>query len=111
MEGWAIAAWKAENLAAAKAISRTPIPPRGSLDPQGITVDEAGGIGRGTPSNGGRVKPTGEEQIIYRVRQWEPPLTAAGYPDLLFHDLRRSAVRNMRKAGMDSKNADADQWT
>jgi hypothetical protein len=30
-------------------------------------------------------------------------VTAAGYPDLLFHDLRRSAVRNMRKAGMDQK--------
>jgi len=32
---------------------------------------------------------------------WNSAVEAAGYPGLLFHDLRRSAARNMAKAGMD----------
>jgi integrase len=32
---------------------------------------------------------------------WKAAVERAKYPDLLFHDLRRSATRNMRKAGID----------
>ena len=32
---------------------------------------------------------------------WDHAVEAAGFPGLLFHDLRRSAARNMKKAGMD----------
>jgi integrase len=34
-------------------------------------------------------------------KSWEDAVTAAGYPTLLFHDLRRTAERNMTQAGMD----------
>ena len=33
-------------------------------------------------------------------RSWENHCTAAGVPALLFHDLRRSAARNLRAAGV-----------
>jgi integrase len=34
-------------------------------------------------------------------KSWLSSVTAAGFPKLLFHDLRRTAERNMTKAGMD----------
>jgi len=34
-------------------------------------------------------------------KSWRTAVTAAGFPKLLFHDLRRTAERNMAKAGMD----------
>jgi integrase len=34
-------------------------------------------------------------------KSWRTAVTAAGFPKLLFHDMRRTAERNMTKAGMD----------
>jgi integrase len=36
---------------------------------------------------------------------WEKACTAAGVPELLFHDLRRSAVRRLRKRGVSTATA------
>jgi integrase len=33
-------------------------------------------------------------------KRWENLCTAAGVPDLLFHDLRRTVARNLRAAGI-----------
>lgn len=39
--------------------------------------------------------------IGHFAKTWKTAVEAAGYPKLLFHDLRRTAERNMTKAGMD----------
>jgi integrase len=40
------------------------------------------------------------EQIISFRSAWDKAATVAGVPELTFHDLRRTAVRNMRRAGV-----------
>jgi integrase len=43
--------------------------------------------------------------IGHSLKGWRRSATAAGVPDLLFHDLRRSAIRNMERAGIPRKIA------
>ena len=53
-----------------------------------------------TLSHGGRRSTPGTPIRVFKDT-WRKVVTAAGYPTLLFHDLRRTAGRNMTKAGMD----------
>ena len=53
--------------------------------------------GRGEPKPGGPVKQ-------FR-KAWKAACEAAGKPEALFHDFRRTAVRNMIRAGVDRKVA------
>jgi integrase len=46
-----------------------------------------------------RTKPGSRISTFYA--SWNKAVEEAGYKGLLFHDLRRSATRNMRKAGID----------
>jgi len=39
------------------------------------------------------------------TKSWDEACLRAGVPGLLFHDLRRSAVRNLRRAGVSQKVA------
>jgi len=45
-------------------------------------------------------------QINAFNKTWKAAVSRAGYPDLLFHDLRRSAVRNMvqKRVSLNLKN-------
>ena len=55
--------------------------------------------------HGGRRNAPGA-QIKSFYESWRAAVKNAGFPDLLFHDLRRSAVRNMvEKIGMSEKRA------
>ena len=40
------------------------------------------------------------EPVKYFTGEWDRITAAAGCPDLLFHDLRRCAVRNLIRAGV-----------
>jgi integrase len=51
-------------------------------------------------ANGGQRSIPGTHIKVFR-KSWTKAVKAAGYPSLLFHDLRRTAERNMTKAGMD----------
>ncbi|MGH9504796.1 MAG: tyrosine-type recombinase/integrase [Terriglobales bacterium] len=50
--------------------------------------------------------PSGRPRPITDFRDdWKRACTAAGVPDLLFHDLRRTAARRMIRSGIDQKTA------
>jgi integrase len=51
-------------------------------------------------SHGGRRSAPGTQIKVFKDA-WGKAVKAAGFPKLLFHDLRRTAERNMAKAGMD----------
>jgi integrase len=57
-----------------------------------------------TGHGGRRSEPGAPIRSFYE--SWDKAVANAGYPDLLFHDLRRSAVRNMiEKVGLSEKKA------
>ncbi len=57
-----------------------------------------------TGHGGRRNEPGSPVRTFYQ--SWKTAVENAGFPDLLFHDLRRSAVRNMvEKIGMSEKRA------
>jgi integrase len=62
-----------------------------------MAAGEAGG-------HGGRRPRIANQNVLYQ--SWKTAAKDAGFPDPLFHDLRRSAVRNMvEKIGMSEKRA------
>jgi integrase len=54
-----------------------------------------------TPGN----RPKQVSRIVDIRNAWHDATAAAGCPDLLFHDLRRTAIRNMRRHGISEKVA------
>lgn len=45
------------------------------------------------------------EQIKSFKGSWKAAVKRAGYPDLLFHDFRRSGIRNLKRAGVSDSTA------
>ena len=69
------------------------------------TESEAGAFTRSTRAPIEQIIPSAGKQVADIKTAWETARKAAGVPELLVHDLRRTAAGNMIRAGLSEKEA------
>jgi integrase len=69
------------------------------------TESKAGAFTRSTRAPVERIIPSAGKQVADIKTAWETARKAAGVPELLVHDLRRTAAGNMIRAGLSEKEA------